>query len=279
VNAPGSANDLDADAFVGPFANHAIFAKKSTAVANEGDIVVTGERVYHYASPWIGSVSGTTNATGGWTEGGGPDGSGAGDTTTTPPDEASIDVTVKVYRPLTTDEQNAIEHLKASIASVSAAINALADEAIVTMPNGAHVTGARLKEIWAKTDFVIYDHEAFGNNSYRGEASMINGSDPQISFDIAGDGLVAYDKFPGGMNYLVGHELGHLTQWGTPLVYSEITANDISRALLNGYGLPYLHEATYGYTSGAPMSFTVPAPPPPDGGSGGGGGWSNDEPL
>jgi hypothetical protein len=119
------------------------------------------------------------------------------------------------------------------------------------------VTGASLKAIWANTDFVINDNEAYGNLSYRGEASKING-DPQISFNIGGDGLDRYDDLVGGMNYLVGHELGHLTQWGNPSVFNEMVANDFSRALLNGAHLLYLENPNGGgYTEGGPMQFSA----------------------
>lgn len=115
-----------------------------------------------------------------------------------------------------------------------------------------------MKSIWAKTDFVINDnHVAYGNQSYRGEANMING-DPTISFNI-GNALDQFDDLAGGMNYLVAHELGHLTQWETSFVYDQVTANDIARALLNGAGLAYLANALGGgYTEGAPMQFSIP---------------------
>jgi hypothetical protein len=181
---------------------------------------------------------------------------GEGGSLPPPTDENTIEILINVGRPLTASELTAIENLKVAIEAIEKAIKQLSDNAILRLPNGAVVTGAELKEIWAKTDFVINDNDvAYRNDSYRGEANMV-GDDPTVSFNI-GRGLDDYDNFVGGMNYLVAHELGHLTQWGTSFVYDQTTANDISRALLNGAGLPYLANPGGGYTPNAPLQFSA----------------------
>ena len=133
----------------------------------------------------------------------------------------------------------ALEDLKETIAALEAAIMALADNAVLTLPNGADVTGAELKAIWAKTDFVINDNNFTYANGGQGEASM-NFGEPTISFNI---GYVdAYNNYDGGMNYLVAHELGHLSQAGTSFYSDQRTATDKSPALLSGAGIEYMHE-------------------------------------
>lgn len=174
-----------------------------------------------------------------------------------PTDEESVDITINIYRPLTEAEKAAVENMKATIAAIEAAIKALPNNALLILPNGASVTAADLKAIWAKTDFVINDNSFVYLNNGQGEADP-NWGNPKVSFNIGY--LDQYDDFTGGMNYLVAHELGHLTQAGTSFYTDQRTANDISRALLNGAGLAYLNspEPEYGYSWAAPTQFWIP---------------------
>jgi hypothetical protein len=237
--------------------------KSSTATEPSDDtIVVTGTRNSFGTLSWTqtGGAGGTGDDLGGDTIEPPPLDEG-GDA---PPDNTVITITIHINRPLTASEQQALQDLQNSIAAVDAAIRALANNATLVL-NGVTVSGAQLKEIWAKTDFQIYDYISFRNGSYRGEADMVNGTDPTISFNISGtadghNGLDRFNNFTGGVNYLVGHELGHLTQWFTPNFNNEVMANDFARALLNGAGLPYLSNPQGGgYTDGAPMQFSVSA--------------------
>ena len=240
--------------------------RKNIRLSNEGEdggeVVVVGKRIPGNVIVWDGGGN-TGEPTGG--DGGLGDGGGGEVPTQPPADEDSIDIQIMIDRPLTDSEKVAIEKLKETIAALEAAIMALADNAVLTLPNGADVTGAELKAIWAKTDFVINDNHVTYSNGGQGEALMAFGQ-PTISFNVGY--LDQYDNLVGGMNYLVAHELGHLSQAGTSFYTDQLTANDIARALLNGAGLPYLANPGYGYTSTAPLQFTVPS----SGGTGGGGG-------
>ncbi len=247
--------------------------KDSDRVMNEGVITVTGKRIIRLDTySWLSSGAGpdlfwSVHLDGGWDGGGGvfdPQ----------PLDGEAIEVLINFDRPLTDSETQAIENFQAAIAALTVAINALADNAELRLPNGAYITGAALKALWAQTDFIINDNHVDYGNGGQGQAAMINGQ-PTISFNIGE--LDRYDYWFGGMNYLVAHDFAHLTQWGTPFAYDQLTANDIAREILSASGLPYLSNPVFGYGTIAPFGFSTPSGdggggPGGDGGGGGGGG-------
>ncbi|MGZ8284257.1 MAG: hypothetical protein ACXWUQ_01360 [Allosphingosinicella sp.] len=258
---------------------------------DEGEeIVVTGTRYPNYVAPW---------GTGGG--GGSPPyapppyyGGGGGGYPPAPPpppppiDEDSHDTQVNLDEStLTEDEKKALADFMASVARVDAWIQALPDNAELTLDNGQVVTGAEVKAAWAKTDFVINPAGTnYANNSYRGESNY-NGGDPVVSINI--DILNGYNNHVGGSDHLVMHEIAHLTadqrsnlsnvtndgNGYTPAESAahERMANDIARAVAvwNGGNV----NATADYSASHP-TFQVPAPPPPPptGGGGGGGGYT-----
>ncbi|MDQ8756912.1 hypothetical protein RCO27_11810 [Sphingosinicella sp. LHD-64] len=195
-----------------------------------------------------------------------------------PPDSASQDVTVMIGRPLTQAEQQAVDALNAQITAVSNAINAIPNNTSITLADGTRITGAELKEIWSKTDFAIYDvGHVYANGTTRGEASY-NGGDPVVSYNI--DTLQQYNALAGGMNYLILHEVGHMTAAGRALNAvinadgqvtqtenddNERLANDIARAIAANGGLSILVNPGSSYSSTV-STFQVDS-----GGSSGGG--------
>jgi hypothetical protein len=199
-----------------------------------------------------------------------------------PTDEAVIEISVNIYRDLTPTEQQAIDALQGSIGRITFAIHQLADNSIVTLPNGAHVTGGELKAIWSKIDFVVNaDSFEYSNGTNRGQADP-NYGNASVSINIGT--LISYNELFGGMNYLVAHELAHISQANTTFFSDERTANDIARALLAGAAILYLPDPTFSYSLGAPLSFSTSSSDSggsgdTGGGTGGGTGWSNDEPL
>jgi hypothetical protein len=231
-----------------PFSESLGSVDKATAAEGE-DIVVTGTRVFRLDFPDYPQATITSSDWSEFVSGGG------GGTGEAPADSDVMDITINISRALTASETAALEALKATIAAITTAIAKLADNAIVTLPNGADVTGRELKAIWAVTDFVINDNNFTYPNGGGGEANMSYGN-PTVSFNIGY--LDSYDGFSGGMNYLVAHELGHLSQAGTSFYTDQLTANNIARALLNGGGLAYLANPGYGYSATAPMQFSVP---------------------
>lgn len=168
-------------------------------------------------------------------------------------------------RPLTESESEALEDFKATIEALTAAINMLADNAEVRLPNGAYITGAALRELWGNTDFIINDGITYQSGSTLGLADMVNGQ-PTISFNI--QALDQFNGMAGGMNWLVAHDFAHLTQWGMPFYYDQLTANNIAREILSSAGLPYYATPGFGYSTALPFGFSTPAAG--DGGGGGG---------
>lgn len=200
------------------------------------------------------------------------DGSGATDS-----DESEVTVTIKIPNP--TDAQKVIiaKALEA-ISREDAAIRSIPDSKRITLRDGSTVTGAELKADWLKTDFEINPAgTVYGVGTAspqpRGAANY-NGGDPliQVNIDILGGYAASGDA---GLNFWVGHEVGHLTAAnrnhdGTVVDANaryEQMANDISRAIAHSGGLPVLGPGEFETRSGEmyprystpePMIFEVP---------------------
>lgn len=189
-----------------------------------------------------------------------------------PRDEDSVDVVLKVSRPLTQDEEAALADLRARIAQVTAIMAGLKKTAVLILPSGARVKGDELKKNWSRTDFVINEVGfVYANRTTRGEADY-NGGNPRVSYNI--DTFVTYHQRLDGMAYLVLHEQGHMTKAGRDLnarVYrdgritpeedlaNERQANDVARAVANAGGMPIMPAPTYGYSDGPPLEFKTPS--------------------
>lgn len=245
-----------------------IILKSSTATEPPaGDtIVVTGTRTSGGGIVWShatgGDPGGLTGPTGEITP--------PNDGEPPPPDESEIIITVQLNRTLTASEQQVLQNLQNAISAVDAAIRSLADNARITLYDGSTVTGAELKALWSKTDFTVNpDNTYYGttNPQNRG-AAILNGGDPQVFVNMWV--LTDYAAHPdnSGLNYFVGHELGHLTQAnqnhdGTApdaAMRYEQMANDISRAIANSAGISVLPSEgtsapTYGYSTPSALQF------------------------
>lgn len=182
---------------------------------------------------------------GGWS--GAVQGDGNPNTT----DSESVSADINFTRPLTGTEQAAVNSLVQSIRDGSELLASIPDSAHVTMWNGQTVTGAELKQMWQNTDFTINEAgHVYANGTTRGEANYNNGN-PQISINI--DTLVGYAaNGPIGTNYVVLHELGHMTVAGRAFLTSaysdgvftaqedhdnELLANDIARGIGSSGGV------------------------------------------
>ena len=211
-------------------------------------------------------------------DGGGGAQGDADDGSTPPPDEASIDVTVNIERPLTAEEEAAINKLKEIRTEITNKINSIPNNEFITLADGSKVSGAELKQLWSKTDFIINEiGTEYDNKTTRGEADF-NGGDPKISFNI--DILKGYADSPGGVTYAALHELGHITgagqnhnNSGSPI--NEQVANDIARAIAHELGMVILSNPLGGgYSTTTPLLFNEPST---SGGGGGGGGGGNQQ--
>ncbi|SFG37570.1 hypothetical protein SAMN05518801_12054 [Novosphingobium sp. CF614] len=158
-------------------------------------------------------------------------------------------------------------------------VKALPDNARLTLDNGQVVTGAEVKEAWAKADFVVNDTgTAYANGTTRGEANYNNG-DPVVSMNI--DNISTYNLSPGGVDYLPLHEVAHVTadqrsdyaalQGGeggytaAEAAAFEARASDIARAITEYSGGTTLADDGGRYSPGHP-TFQEPEPPVPPGG-------------
>ncbi|AXA92728.1 hypothetical protein [Massilia sp. YMA4] len=188
-------------------------------------------------------------------------GTGYGGPVPEPTDESAVRVDVKITRPLTADEQKAVDALVKSVQDTTNAVAAIPDNARVTLANGQSVTGAELKQIWAKTDIVVNEQGfTYRNGTTRGEADYAGGN-PQVSFNI--DNLTGYAANPGGTNYLPLHELGHMTNAGrtenerlangqSTNDMNERVANDIAWAIASYSNMPILQNPGSGYDANHP---------------------------
>ncbi|WP_397580728.1 hypothetical protein [Sphingorhabdus sp.] len=206
-------------------------------------------------------------------------------------DAASVNVEVKITRPLTPAEQQAVNNLRDTVARVDAAIKGLPHNASVTLSDGSVVTAKELKEAWSKTDFEVVDNNyPFPNRSGVSEADW-NSGNPEVRAAIST--LVNYGAFgDAGMNFFVLHEIAHFAaaqRENLILVYGdglytkeerfghEREANDIARAMAIAAGIPILIDPLPGdgYSPVTPKfsTPTSPAPAPSAPSPNDGGGW------
>ena len=205
-----------------------------------------------------------------------------------PPDPAVIEIAVNVEAP-TVEEQAAINAFAQAVEDTAKVVRALPDNAVITLPNGFQVSGADLKIVFNSVDFVV-NPKGFVNldGGTTGVASYING-DAVVSVNV--DRLVDYNKSPGGLNYVVGHETSHLTRAGQAFIRligqdgvitlaeaeaRERMADDIARAVAASANLPFISNPFYNFSTIDPLYFQVPNSSDSGGtGSGGGGGGGN----
>ncbi len=143
------------------------------------------------------------------------------------------------------------------------------------------MTGASIYDRWMRTDFIVNDAGTPYLNGGVGE-SAAQGGDPLVSINI--DTILGYSTLPGGLDYLISHELGHSTEIGEQYSYKiwadnslsqsehqtdEQFSNDFSRLISTLTGKAVLANPGYGYTNGItsyptnpPAPTPVPAPPP-----------------
>ena len=207
-----------------------------------------------------------------------------------PPPPADADVhetTVNLDESkLTADEKTALADFKASVARADAWVKALPDNVQLKLDNGQIVTGAEVKAAWAKTDFVVNPAGTpYANGTTRGEAAY-NGGNPVVSVNI--DTVNGYNNSAGGTDYLVLHEVAHLTsdQRSSYTALSaggyteaertshERMANDIARGVVAYNNGTVMANPGDGYSTSNP-TFQAPPPPPPPSGGGTGGGLTN----
>jgi hypothetical protein len=165
----------------------------------------------------------------------------------------------------TEEQRKVIEAFKEAIGRADQAISKIPDDARIKLKDGSTVTGKELKEFWAKTDFVINPagFSDYKNKSERGESDYKDG-DPVISQNI--DNIEGYNGSGlAGLNYLVLHEIGHLTRanrdmnddlFKSPSAVEQM-ANDIARAIAHSAGLDNLANPGYGYSTPDPLEFTT----------------------
>jgi hypothetical protein len=205
-------------------------------------------------------------------------------------DQTNIDITDFTGRPLTPQEQAAVNKLREVIDLAKMRINEMPDNAILRLSDGRTITGRELKDVIARLDVEIYDGRSFANKSDKiivggveqprlnpvsgravgGEADY-NGGNPVIRLNIGG--LQAYAANTGGVEYLFLHEVGHMVPAGLQNLATigadgispaesaahERMANDIARALAAYVGIPTLANPGAGYDPNFPL-FVMPAP-------------------
>jgi len=202
-----------------------------------------------------------------------------------PDDEDSIRVELNIDRPLTEEEQKALDDLNEAIIRITQAIDQIPDDAVLTMEGGRTVSGSELKQLWSKIDFEINEiGTMYPNGLPTGQADYNNGN-PFVSLNI--DTVKGYNELFGGINFLPLHELAHMTNAARDYYQSlysdgaytneefaqnERFANDIARAIANYGNIDVLSGSNvkYGYTPGGANLFVTPNSG--GGGSGGGGG-------
>lgn len=229
-----------------------------------------------YGNPWLPWDSGGGTGSGGsggstsgpnYTDSENADGTGTfvgAIGRTTPTDESEISIDIMIFRTPTASEIQAIANFRDAVSQATNAIESINDAARVQVSPGRFVTGAELKAIWAKMDFVIHDT---GTNLGGGTTTGIAGdfaSDQPTQYTLGY--LDSMDDFPGGSLFAMLHELGHMTQAGedlwaaayqdghvdpTEMAANQRLANNVAFAVANAGGLPIYIDPFFGQDPGA----------------------------
>ena len=169
-----------------------------------------------------------------------------------PTDEDEILIHVDLGREPTDEEKVTINLFAQRVGAADAFVKSLNDTEKITLRSGAQVSGADLKAMWSKLDFVIKPTGTpYVNLTTQGQVDY-NGGDPLATFSF--DTIKNYNfDYQGGM-FLPLHEIGHLLSGGT--YRDEIDANDIARAIANRFGVgTHLDTQNVIYSSQAPLLF------------------------
>ncbi|NIJ18665.1 hypothetical protein FHS95_000334 [Sphingomonas naasensis] len=170
------------------------------------DIVVTGVPYPPYFPPYWPGYTPTYPSY--------PGGGGGGPVTPPPADALSHDVVIgNLDYPLTAEQLADIQEFRDSVARANTWVNNLADNAQLVLENGDVITGAEVKAAWANTDFVINKAGTVYNpgtpQASTNSESRYNDGNPVVSINM--NLLHDYAGSDGGTDYLVLHEIAHLT--------------------------------------------------------------------
>ena len=213
-----------------------------------------------------------------------------------PPDQIMSIVTVR-FTPNEIESQ-VIKAFQQQVDAVRTQINAIPDDAKIQVRNAENliigtITGAELKQVLARADFIIDPPGTVYNAgtpyaNTQGQAIYNNG-DPIIRFNF--DTVNGYNALSGGLNFLILHDLSYLAKvvrdYYEQLAnngYSaadrnahETLTNDIARAIARESNVGIMDNPQYGYRN--LYDFTVPSSGGGTGGRGGAGGGSNIPPV
>lgn len=89
------------------------------------------------------------------------------------------------------------------VAATTPKINALSNTAQITLKDGRVLTGAQIKELWGKADFLVTDRTDFGTD--RGGAVI--GFLSQMALPT----VEGWDVHIGGLNFILFHEIMHMS--------------------------------------------------------------------
>lgn len=168
-----------------------------------------------------------------------------------PTDEDEILIQVALGREPTDQERAVVEVFASRVRDADSFVKSLNDTDKITLRSGVEVTGAELKSLWAKLDFVIRPMgTTYANGTDRGESNY-NGGNPIVTINI--NTIESYNiTYEGGI-FLPLHELGHLLS-GTAY-RDEVDSNDIARAIAARSNVGAYIYATVSYSSPSPLVF------------------------
>ena len=168
-----------------------------------------------------------------------------------PTDEDEILIQVALGREPTDQERAVVEVFASRVRDADSFVKSLNDTDKITLRSGVEVTGAELKSLWAKLDFVIKPTgTTYANGTTRGESNY-NGGNPVVTLNI--NTIAGFASYEAGI-FLPMHELGHLHASGS--YRDEIDANDIARAIaaISSVGT-HLDPTRVTYSTAAPLVF------------------------
>ena len=168
-----------------------------------------------------------------------------------PTDEDEILIQVALGREPTDQERAVVEVFASRVRDADSFVKSLNDTDKITLRSGVEVTGAELKSLWAKLDFVIKPTgTSYANGTIRGEANY-NGGNPIVTLNI--DLIEGHSQTYEGGIFLPLHELGHLLS--DTAYRDEIDSNDIARAIAARSNVGAYIYTTVTYSSPFPLIF------------------------
>ena len=143
--------------------------------------------------------------------------------------------------------------LAKTVASLDPQIDALNANAQYLLPgsqtyNGSrYETGAQIQSTWDRTTFTVSDNQVYGNGGIG--AAIYGGPNGQNTDELSTSAIEQYGKFNDGDQFLLLHEISHLTDQG--YAFNQLSQNDYGLEVQNHWVAPGYSSSDQWYNNEA----------------------------